>query len=535
MSAAADAAGRLVVQQLVADHLRDMGRKPLGFRAFAESPLFCGLTLSPLVAAIMEASEDHRSAVAAILARAHMGGLPEASGKTRTVAVRAGGRGGKTSRLLAPKALHAAWTVPLPTLQHGEVASSLIVAPDLKLARQALSFVAGYVERSPVLRAALEKEPTQDALLLRRPDGKLVRVEILAATRGGRAVRARTLVFAGMDEAAFFYAADTGIINDQDIYSAVFQRVVPGGQVWVVSTPWLKGVGLLESIVEREWGKHVDALVVSAGTRALNPTWDPDGSIERTMRAQDPDGARREIDGEPLSGGKGSFFGAELDASVDASLALPLRPLPRDQVCAGADMGFRSDASAGCATIRRGARILVAGLIERRPEGAPLKPSVVLGEFATFFKSFGGCSYVVADGHYREAVTEVLEEHDLSFKPAPLDVAAPYIKARTMMREGRLSLPDHPRLLAQLRAVQWRPNIGGSISIVLPRDKSGHCDLVSAFVLSVWESAGLEVPDEPGAVEDWKQHWSVEAKELDPIERAMLEEQAQQEWEEKFG
>lgn len=294
---------------------------PLRFREFLESKDFCNLELSPLVAAIADASEGIRpTTIDDDVAVRHFGcpldGLP--LGKHRTVDIRAGGRGGKTSRLLAPKAVHAAWTVPLPTLRAGEFGSAVLVAPDLKLARQALSFVHGYVEESPVLRAARHGPPTKDHVELRRPDGKLVRIEILAATRGGRAVRARTLVFAGLDEACFFFAEGTGVVNDTEIYDAVLMRVVPGGQTWIVSTPWIDGVGLLEQHIKVNWGKHERTLCATAPTRALNPTWDPTGEIEADMRAQDPDKAAREIDAIPMKGSGVSFISADaLDACVE--------------------------------------------------------------------------------------------------------------------------------------------------------------------------------------------------------------------------
>jgi hypothetical protein len=522
---------RLHLKQLAVERVPSLSE-------FATAPLYCGLaTLSPLIRAVMDASEG--KPIPKDLERHFGGNVPREP--RRTVAIRSGGRAGKTSRLVSVKALHAAWTVPLPTLQHGEVATSLLVAPDLKLGRQALSFAAGYVDQSPLLRAALVKEPTQEGLLLERPDGKRVRVEVLAATRGGRAVRARTLVFAGLDEAAFFYSADTGVINDADIYNAVFQRVVPGGQVWIVSTPWVKGVGLLEKFIEEDFGRHHNALVCVGGTRAFNPTWDPEGVIEQAMRAQDPDAARREIDGEPLSGTASAFFeGATIEACIDASIAIPLSPQPGDQVCAGADMGFRSDSSAGCVTYRRGKKIIVADLLEKRPaDGVPLKPSEVVADFAAAFLRHAGLAYVVADDHYRESITELLSGHNLSYKPAPAGsdgVSASYVRARALMREGRVAIPNHPRLLAQLRSVQWRPNVGGSISIVLPRERAGgHCDLVSAFVLAVWESAGLEVEEAPTIVKIWEQHWKEPEKLDDPLERAMMEAQERAEYEEKFG
>jgi hypothetical protein len=520
-------AGDLVsLGELATQHLRRYATQRVGFLDFLVSPVFCDLHLSPLMTAVAGASEG--APVSGSLS-AYFGREVPRRAAPRTVAVRAGGRAGKTSRLLAPKALHAAWTTPLPTLQHGEVASALIVAPDMKLARQALSFVVGYADRSPVMRDAIVGKPTTDSVTLERPDGKRVRVEVLAATRGGRAVRARTLVFAGMDEAAFFYAEGTGVVNDQDVYDAVYPRVVPGGQVWVVSTPWLKGIGLLETLIEA--GSTDAALAVSAGTRPLNPTWDPDGRIEREMRAADPEKAAREIDGVPLSGSAASFFEPDaIDRAVDRALTVPRRAAPGEQITAGGDFAFRRDSAALAVVHRDGRTMRVGDLYELRPvQGAPLKPSDTVRAFAARLLTHAGLQYLVADGHYRETVYEFLSESGLSFKLAPASPADAFIKARAAFREGLVRIPNHPRLIAQLKSVRGRENPGGGMSIMLPRDGTGHCDLVSALVLALWESGGLTAPlPEPklGTAEYGK---AIE----DKLERAIDDSMAREEFEER--
>ena len=88
-------------------------------RTFSESPQWCGLALSPLMAAIMDAAEGIRpTRIDDATCTRHFGcaldQLPRVA--RRLVAVRAGGRAGKTSRLMATKALHAALTVALHDL-----------------------------------------------------------------------------------------------------------------------------------------------------------------------------------------------------------------------------------------------------------------------------------------------------------------------------------------------------------------------------------------------------------------------------------
>jgi hypothetical protein len=470
-------------------------------REFAESPRYCGLSPSPLMGAVYDASQGITpTTIGDDQALTHFGcalsDMPAES--RRTVAIRAGGRAGKSSRLMAPAALHAAWTVPLPTLRSGEVASSMLVAPDLSLARQTLSFVAGYVEDSAILTRALVAEPTKDSIELRRPDGKRVRIEVRAASRGGRGVRGRTLVFAGLDEACFFFDEQTGVINDADIWRSVVQRVVPGGQVWIVSTPWLADTGLLETTISKNWGTHEHALVCTSGTRALNPTWDPTGEIERDLREQDGDAAIREIDGQPMAGGSGAFFdGSAISACVDDNLALPF-PSAGIRAHFAGDLGFVSDSSTLAGVANLDGRLTVIALDEIRPsKGHPLRPKAVIDAFASTMALYGAKSFM-ADQFARESAKEHFDPHGVRFENAPAGQSGKsdvYIHAKKLIHEGRVRLPNHPRLLTQLRQVVSRPMPGGGTAISIPRRRgAGHGDLASALVLALWQTSNSRKP-----------------------------------------
>ena len=476
--------------------------KPLAdisFRAFCTSAAYCGLTLSPLGGAIVDASEGRPVRLDSVAD--HFGCTADELPRDprRTIVIRAGGRGGKTSRLIAPAALHAAWTVPLPTLQRGEVASSAICAPDTRLARQALSFVRGYVQGSPVLSAALVEE-TKDHVTLRRPDGHLVRVEVLPATRGARATRGRTYVFFGMDEASFFFDEDTGIVCDAEVYRGALQRVVPQGQVWIASTAWITGVGLLESLFAKNFGTHTHALTVQAGTRQLNPTWDPTGEIERDLRSQDPDAAAREIDAVPLPAGSGCWFAPEaIEACVEKGRPLSVEAPKGARVHVGADLAFTKDSSALCAVAASSDHTFtVVHLEECRPKkGAPLRPKDVIDAFALTTKQYGATGFT-ADAHYKESAREHLAPHGLAFDDAPGGQGGKvevYLEARKLIHEGRVRLPDYPRLLSQLRSVMSRPTPGGGVVISSPRRPGGgHGDLVSALVLALFRASRNPAP-----------------------------------------
>jgi phage FluMu gp28-like protein len=150
--------------------------------------------------------------------------------------------------------------------------------------------------------------------------------------------------------------------------------------------------------------------------------------------------------------------------------------------------------------------IIVAELLELRPsKGVALKPSEVIAKFAARMKAHG-CSYGVGDAYYRESVTEHLLAHDLAYVEAPQHPADYFVRARQLMREGVVRLPDHTKLLQQLREVRAIPTSGGRMSIQQPRTAGGHGDLASALCLAVYQiaSAGVtpQVPPELGT-EEW--------------------------------
>lgn len=467
-------------------------------RAFAESPHWCDLTLSPLMAALMDAAQGVPvTTIDDEASLKHFGctlaKLPRKA--RRLVAVRAGGRAGKSSRLLATAALYYALIVPLPTLAKRERAVSLIIAPDLRLARQVLGFVGGFCDTSPALRSMVVRD-TANEIELRRPDGQTVTICVRAASRGGKGGRGFVFVFAGLDEAAFFRDESSGVVNDTEIYRPIAQRLAPGAQAWVVSTPWVAGVGLLEEKISKDLGAHEHALCAVAPTRALNPTWDPDGTIEAGLREEDPDNADREILAIPFAAGSTNFFDkSTLDAATDAARAQDLAYEAGGFYGAAGDFAFRRNASA-IAVVRRlphptADRYELVFLDERRPEPTvPLKPAETVDAFAPAIVRYHAGEALGADSHERDKVATEMARHGVTVKALPEGQngkSEQYLFFRRLLREGRFSMPKNTRLRAQLNGVIGKPAPGGGLSISSPTTPDGaHGDLVSAVVGAAW-------------------------------------------------
>jgi hypothetical protein len=211
---------------------------------------------------------------------------------------------------------------------------------------------------------------------------------------------------------------------------------------------------------------------------------------------------------------------------------------PGDVVAAGGDLGLVSDHAALVPVRKRGDRYAPVNVLEMSPApGEPLKPSVVCGEFVAELVRCGA-RWVCADGYYRESLREAmrpakgstaeaalitalkatggpagreiaaqLERPDvhgrervvpgLSLVDAPTDPSRAHMRARELMREGKVDLIDDERLLHQLALVKRKPGRPGHLIIEMPRGAQGHCDVAAAFALGMFQAWGVEVPAPP--------------------------------------
>jgi hypothetical protein len=475
-----------------------VGVKAIGFRDFCAK---IGVKLSPaqnvLTAVAYDGIEpkdllgDERE-----LARTLFGDVDEIPKQARAVALHlCGARGGKSYVLCAMRLLHLALTVNLDALAPGEIGVALIVAPDIRLARQTFRYVLGAARGNKGIERRLT-EVSKERLVLVRENGRKVAVECLPATRGGSAVRARSLVGAALDEFAFFRNEDFKV-NDGEIFRAVSPRILRGGQMLVASTAWAR-LGMMYDLFSENYGKPSTVLAARATTLMLNPSKDEEVARDRE---RDPVNAAREFDCEFMDSGAATFFSHDaIDAAVDDGLVLPLTPPAGAEVMIGADTGFRRDSSALVVVYKlHTGQYVVADIVELRPRpNHPLRPSDVVRDFADTCKRHG-CTWLMADEHYRETIDEELAKHKLSYVPAPGGAEGKsecYMHAKMLLHQGKLKIPKNRRLIDQMRQIVGRPLAGGGLSISSPRTTmGGHGDILSALVLAVSQRAGQKTAE----------------------------------------
>lgn len=460
-------------------------------RRFREFLRYLGIEPTRGQSELIRVAYDAGSPVDRELGRKIFGGLPMDEGKHfRVVCAVCGARAGKSYLLIALRMVWGMLVRDLRVLAPGQRACAMVVAPNDRLRREVLNYALGAFRSKEELRKMVVRESV-DSFEIERPDGRRVYFECGVATSGGYGARGRWFTDFALDECAFFRDASSKV-NDQDIFNAGTTRVLPGGQTIVASTPWAQA-GLLYELYRDHWGKGTDVVVAHAPTLLLNDS-ETTRAVVSAETQRDPDNAAREYGAEFLSAATTLFFdGAALDAALDEEEYIPR---PGVQIMAGVDFGFRADSSAlvMCA-IDDGAVHIFDGVELRPGKDAPLKPSETVAQFAEVIR--GRTSYLVGDGHYREAISELLCTHGLAYGDAPTSPADTYVRARMLLRDGRVRIhptPFRERLMRQLREVRGKPTASGGMSIVHPRwATGGHGDLAAAFVLALWQVVGDEV------------------------------------------
>jgi hypothetical protein len=483
------------------------------FREFLESPDFAGpymeiVGISPIVGAIVDASEGSPVTLSDEECRAVFGCGPEdlpLGEAPRVVVVNAGRQCGKTSNLGAPKAVHAAWTVPAPKLRPGQVARVAIICPRADQAQAAFNYCRGIVESSPRLRRNVEKVTTEQ-ILLRRPDGHLVEIVTGAADAGGSAARSTTLLFCLLDEVAFFFDDDGDhSVSDKAIFDAASGTIrnLDDAQIWMVSTPWIEGTGLMEELIEKHWGKRGDVLVAARiSSYALRGNAD-DGSLREETDTDET--YAREVLAIPMPKGTQGFF-----SPLELARAVERKPPAGEpqELGAGGDFAIEKDCLASAVVGRYLGGFFAPRMIAERhaTPGDERAWSANVRELGGLVAG-AGATQILVDTWRRASVREHMHLEGIAVADTPggdQGQQEHYGALKRVIAEGLFCLGLLPRNEAeyvrdQLRAVVSAPAGPGRFKISSPRTKrtlegvgagriGAHGDVADAVIKAAWQA-----------------------------------------------
>jgi hypothetical protein len=396
-----------------------------------------------------------------------------------------GRRGGK-SRIAA---LVAVWLACFRTyrLAPGERGVVMLIAADRAQARIVLDYVRALLAH-PMLAPLVVTDRAESIDLTNN-------VAIAIGTASYRTIRGRTVIGAVLDEVCFWRSEDAAN-PDVEVLAALRPAMasVPGALLVGISTPYSRR-GVAWRAFSKHYGKdESDTLVWRAPSLVMNPSLAPE--VIDAARLEDPQAAAAEWDAE---------WRSDVEALLDPDIVgravitgrVELPPVSGIRYSAFVDpSGGSHDSFTLCIAHRERETCVIDVLRERRP---PFNPDSVTQEFAGLCRAYR-ISKAIGDRYAGAWVRERFQAHQVRYEPAPLSKSDLYAALLGQINSRRVELPDFPKLVSQLCALERRTARGtGRDSIDHPPGQ--HDDLANALAGAVHLVLGNR-PERPILV--WK-------------------------------
>jgi hypothetical protein len=419
-------------------------------------------------------------------AREIFGAVDRVPDVARRVVVQNKGREVGGTRLAAERAAHLGLTLGITRTDADETVFAFFGGPKARHARVGLRFARAALVR----RGVTILEDSKDGFTIRRShDGRRVRFEIFAASRGGDNTRGVPVVCAVLTEASFYFDEQSGVANGEAIFGAIIPRLLPGGQIIIESTPWAES-GLHHREFSRNHGSPVTAIAAHCPTLVMRDDAETRAMVEQEYE-RDSENAHRELGANFMPVGSGHYFDHfAIGRCSAAELPIEAEP-PHDNwtVVGGYDPAYVRDAAEGVVVRTNGLQFEVVATLSRVPQkDKPLVPSEVDSEFAMLVKRHGG-HVISTDIHYREAVREHVGSTGICLYDSPGGNAGKcevFGIARDLINGDHVRWSaGHARLARQMREIVAKALPGGLVSISSPRRRGDHGDAAHALCLGL--------------------------------------------------
>jgi hypothetical protein len=407
-------------------------------------------------------SETERTAFAEIA-----GGRAPPSKRVSELWAVVGRRSGKT-RMAAAIAVFIA-AIEKHKLAPGEVGYVLLLAASRSQASVVFSYVVAFLESSPVLRQQIESVTANEVRL---------RGDIIIGVHAGsfRTIRGRSLLAVIADETSF-WRDESSAQPDVEIFRACAPALAATRGIWIGISTGYRKLGLLYQRWRDHFGQDSsDILVVQGSSATFNPSLDL-GIIERA-KAADPEAAGSEWDGEFRSDIAAFLDDATIDAAIDHARPLELPPRPGLRYGAFADpSGGRHDHFTLCIGHKED-DVWICDVIRGR--APPFDPSSVVAEYAELLTEYGIKS-IVSDAYSAAWVQSAFENgQGIKHVQSELPKGQLYLESLPLFMRGAVRLPNHPRLIRELRLLERRASRTGKD--VIDHGRSGSDDWINSVV-----------------------------------------------------
>ena len=441
----------------------------------------------------LEGLERDRTVIAAL------GGVFGASHeRPHEVVILSGIRTAK-SLMAACAAFHVAVTCDVSMLRPGEVPRVPVVSLKKDLADVIMSHLVGSMKASPLLAKFLIGDPSGDGLMVRHPSGCPVEICVVAGARAGASLVARWTAGCVFDEFPRMVGEDEGVVNWDEQRRAVVHRILKGGQLWHIGSPWAPYGPAFELVTEHHGKPSSELVVFRAPAPAMNPVWWTPERIADARR-KDPDAAKTDIDAEFRSPDE-ALFSSE---SIDACLRKTQLTIGREDGCeyyAAMDPATRGNGWTLAVVTRRAGKITIVAAREwigSRDE--PLDPGDVLDEAADIVMGYG-ITTIHSDQVMGDALRKLANQRGITLAQwtySGLEKAKRYLGIRTQLEMRNVDMPNVPHLRTDLLHIRKRVTPEG-VRIVLPMTSDGrHCDWGPTLMLALSKL----LPDQSAAREE---------------------------------
>ena len=377
-----------------------------------------------------------------------------------------GRRGGKSRIAAALAVFLAAFTKH--KLSVGEIGMVLVLAASRDQAQTVFSYIKGFLEASPILRKEIAGQTAHEITLR---NGVVVAVH----SNSFRTVRGRTLIAAIFDEVAF-WRDESSATPDIEVYRATLPSLATTAGLLVgISSPYRK-VGLLAQKYRDHFGVDSDdVLVIQGATTLFNPTLS-EAVIEKQRQA-DPTAAISEWDAE-FRADISTFLDDDLiDSAIEHGRPLELPPKPHlafYRAFTDASGGTGQD-SYTLAIAHKEGEYYVVDLV--RGTFGKFDPRQITNDYAGLLREYR-VGLVTGDNYAAQWVQAAWRETGIVYVQSDIPKSQVYLETLPLFTRGLVRLPDHLRLLKELRLLERQTHRGGRESVDHPR--GAHDDYANA-------------------------------------------------------
>lgn len=408
--------------------------------------------------------------------------LGRRSGKTRTAAAVAVYIGAIEEHKLAP----------------GETGYVILIAASRAQAGVAFGYVLAFLESSPILRKQVEAVTVDEVRL----KGNIV-IGVHAGSY--RTLRGKSLLAVVGDETSF-WRDESSAQPDVEIFRACAPALAATNGLWVGISTGYRKIGLLFQKWKDHYGQDSDdVLVVQGASEQFNPTLNA-ATVARA-KAADPEAADSEWGGLFRNDISAFLDDRTIDLAIDQDRPLELPPLPDQHNYYGYcdPSGGRHDAFTVSIAHKDGEHHVIDLVRGRLP---PFDPHDVVKEYAALLGEYG-ITAIRGDNYSAAWVSSSFDDAGIKYERSDLPASGLYLESLPLFMRGVVAIPDHPRLIRELRLLERHASRTGKD--IVNHGRNGHDDHANAIVGALRSIAA------PAYMYDATMSWVGDSPELDAV------------------